>query len=106
VFTSIGVTVMTTAPQAPRMNAIAERFIRTVRAECTDRMLTAGERHLRRLLHQYVTHYNTGRSHQGDRLGLRAPGDNANVIPLPARHDRIRRRPVLGGLINEYHRAA
>jgi putative transposase len=88
------------------MNAVAERFIRTVRVECTDRMLTAGEGHLRRTLDQYFTHYHTGRSHQGDRTALRAPGDNANVIPLPARHDRIRRRPVLGGLINEYHEAA
>jgi transposase InsO family protein len=93
VFTSIGMSVMMTAPQAPRMNAVAERFIRTVRAECTDRMLTAGEAHLRRTLAQYVAHYNTGRSHQGHHMALRAPGDNPNVISLPARHDRIRRRP-------------
>jgi hypothetical protein len=106
VFTSIGVTVMTTAPQVPRMNAVAERFIRTVRAECTDRMLAVGEAHLRRVLDQFVMHYNTGRSHQGHDLALRAPGDSPNVIPFPARHDRIRRRPVLGGLINEYHEAA
>lgn len=106
VFSAIGVTAMMTAPQSPRMNAIAERFIRTVRAECTDRMLTVGEAHLRRILDQYVTHYNTGRSHQGHRMDLRAPDDSTNVIPMPARHDRIRRRPVLGGLINEYHYAA
>lgn len=106
VFASIGVTVMMTAPQAPRMNAVAERFVRSVRAECTDRMLTVGERHLRHVLDQFLMHYNTGRSHQGHRMELRAPADNSNVIPLPVRHDRIRRRPVLGGLINEYHEAA
>jgi putative transposase len=105
-FGSIGITVMTTAPQAPRMNAIAERFVRTVRVECTDQMLTLGERHLRAILDQYLTHYNTGRSHQGQHMALRAPNDNPNVITLPARHDRIRRRPVLGGLTNEYHQAA
>jgi putative transposase len=56
VFTSIGVTVRMTAPQSPRMNAIAERFVRTVRAECTDRMLTVGEAHLSRILDRYIAH--------------------------------------------------
>ena len=65
VFASIGIQVALTAPQAPRMNAYAERFISSVRAECTDRLLIAGERHLRTVLGEYVEHYNTGRSHQG-----------------------------------------
>jgi transposase InsO family protein len=104
VFDSIGISVMMTAPLAPRMNAVAERFVRTVRAECTDRMLTVGQRHLRVILDRYVAHCNTGRSHQGHNMDLRAPRDDPNVIPLPARHDRIRRRPILAGLINEYQR--
>jgi putative transposase len=63
VFTSTGVTAIMTAPQAPKMNAIAERFVCSVRRECTDRMLISGERHLRVVLDQYIAHYNAGRSH-------------------------------------------
>ena len=95
-----------TAPQAPRMNAYAERFVRTVRAECTDRVLVMGERHLRAVLSEYVEHYNTGRSHQGHDMSLRAPDDSPHIIPLPAPAHRIRRKPVLGGLINQYQPAA
>lgn len=72
-FTAAGIDVLLTAPQAPRMNAYSERFVRTVRAECTDRMLIIGERHLRAVLSEYVDHYNTGRSHQGHNMSLRAP---------------------------------
>ena len=61
------------APQAPRMNAIAERFVRTARAECTDRMLIAGERHARLIMAEHIKHYNTGRSHQGHGLDLPPP---------------------------------
>jgi hypothetical protein len=71
-FTACGIEVVPTAPQAPRMNAIAERFVRTARAECTDRMLITGERHARLIMAEYIGHYNTGRSHQGHGLGLRA----------------------------------
>lgn len=106
VFASIGIQVTLTAPQAPRMNAYAERFIHSVRAECTDRLLIAGERHLRTVLGEYVEHYNSGRSHQGHNMSLRAPDDDANVIPFPTPSDQIRRRTILGGLIHEYKPAA
>jgi hypothetical protein len=53
-FTAIGVTAVKTAPQTPRMNAIAKRFVRTFRNECTDRMLIVGERHLRVVLDQHI----------------------------------------------------
>jgi hypothetical protein len=106
VFGSIGINVLPTAPQAPRMNAYAERFVRTARTECTDRMLIIGERHLHAVLSEYMAHYNTGRSHQGHGMGLRAPGDDADVVPLPVRADRIQLRPRLAGLINEYQQSA
>jgi putative transposase len=106
VFTASAIQVMLTAPQAPRMNAIAERFVRTARAECTDRILIAGERHARAVLAEYVKHYNTGRSHQGHGLDLRAPDDEPNVTPFPAPPYQIRRQQLLGGLVNEYQAAA
>jgi putative transposase len=95
VFDAIGIDVITTPPQAPRMNAYAERFVRTVRTECTDRMLIAGPRHLRRVLSQYIEHYNNGRSHQDRGMGLRAPNDwSCHINSHPLVFSR-RGRPVL-----------
>lgn len=88
------------------MNAIAERFARTARAGCTDRMLIAGERHARVVLAEFIKHYNTGRSHQGNGPDLRAPDDAPDIIPFPAPPHQARRRQLLGGLINEYQPAA
>jgi putative transposase len=88
-------------PRSPRANAYAERWVRTVRSECTDRMLIFGERHLRTVLTEYAAHYNRHRPHRS--LDLRAPADGADLIRLPL--GRIERRQVLGGLINEYERA-
>ena len=106
IFTACGIEVVSTAPQAPRMNAIGERFVRTARAECTDRMLIVGERHARVVMAEYVKHYNTGRSHQGHGLGLRAPDDPPTALLFPAPPHEIRRRQLLGGLINEYQPVA
>ena len=86
------------------MNAFAERWVRTLSAECTDRMLLIDDRHLRVVLEHYAEHYNAGRSHQGHGLNLRAPLDDPNVIPFPAQ--RITRTKILGGLINESDAAA
>jgi hypothetical protein len=67
-------------------------------------MLIAGERHLRVVLKEYATHYNSGRAHRS--LDLRAPEDDPHVIPFPVPFDRIRRREILGGLISQYEPAA
>ncbi|WP_241787780.1 transposase [Streptomyces sp. PRh5] len=96
---AIGTAIIPTPPQSPRSNAFAERWIRTARAECTDCLLTTGERHLRIVLTQYAEHWNAGRAHRS--LDLRAPDDHPNVIPLPAAV--VRRQQLLGGLLNEYH---
>lgn len=72
-----------------------------MRAECTDRLLITGERHLRAVLAEYTERYNTGRTHRS--LELRAPDDEPNIIPLPTA--AIRRCRVLGGLLDEYHGA-
>ena len=102
VFAAEGIKVLRSAPQCPRMNAYAERVVRTIRAGCTDRMLIMGQRHLQRVLADYIEHYNTARAHRA--LNLCAPADDPSVIPLPAH--RIRHTPVLGGLINEYEAVA
>ena len=88
-------------PRCPRANCFAERFVLTARTELTDRILIFGERHLRTVLAQYGAHYNGRRPHRALRLRHHAP-----IIPPDLDHQRIRRRPVLGGLINEYERAA
>jgi transposase InsO family protein len=89
-------------PRSPRANAYAERFVLTVRTELTDRMLIFGEQHLRAVLAEYETHYNGRRPHRSRRL--RPPRPDHPVADLSK--DRIKRRTVLGGLINEYERAA
>ncbi|MEU1393898.1 MULTISPECIES: integrase core domain-containing protein [unclassified Nonomuraea] len=103
VFTGDDIQVLKIPPRAPRANAFAERWVRTVRTECTDRLLIFGERHLRAVLDECADHYNHHRPHRS--LGLRArTDDDSDVIPLPT--GQIKRRQVLGGLINEYQRAS
>jgi len=89
-------------PRCPRANCFAERFVFTVQTEVTDRMLIFGERHLRHVLAGYADHYNGRRPHRA--LMLRPPRPTSPV-PEPV-HVPIRRRPILGGLVNEYEAAA
>ncbi|GII22773.1 integrase core domain-containing protein [Planosporangium mesophilum] len=89
-------------PRSPRANAYAERFVLTARTEVTDRMLILGKRHLRRTLGEYARHYNGHGPHRA--LQLQPPRSARPVIDPT--HERIRRRPVLGGKITEYERAA
>lgn len=74
-----------------------------MRAELTDRMVILGPRHLRRVLTAYVRHNNNARPHRA--LGLQPPRPPAAVIDL-AEQRRMRRKPILAGLVNEYERAA
>ncbi|WP_007507654.1 integrase core domain-containing protein [Pseudofrankia saprophytica] len=102
VFAAEGIQIMRTPPRTPRANCHAERFIRTVRQECTDKILLYGERHATTVLDEYTRHYNDHRPHQG--RDQRPPNhDPATVTPF---NGPIHRRKVLGGVISEYHRAA
>jgi putative transposase len=102
VFTAEGIDVIKSPPQAPRANSFAERWVGTVRRECTGRMLIVGERHLATVLTEYTSHYNDHRPHRS--LDQRPPKRRTKVVDLTAA--RIHRRPILGGLINEYSQAA
>jgi transposase InsO family protein len=97
-----GIEVVKIPPRCPQANCFAERLVLTVRAEVTDRMLIFGERHLQSVLAQYSRRYDQKRPHRA--LHLRSPCLHAPA-PQPV-YGRIRRRPVLGGLINEYEPAA
>jgi putative transposase len=101
IFASEGIKVLKTPPQAPRANAFAERWIGTLRRECLDRTLIFGERHLLDVLREYTTHYNMHRPHRS--LGQRPPERGTT---LHVAQGAIKRKEVLGGLINEYQRVA
>ena len=99
-----GVRVIRTPVRAPRANAFAERFVRTVRRECLDHLLIYGPRHLERVLQAYVAHYVAERPHRGLNLAVPA-GIRPPQVPGTSR-TTVERRDVLGGLIHEYRRAA
>jgi putative transposase len=107
VFQAAGTRILRTAVQAPRMNATCERLVGTLRRELLDRMLILGEGHLRAVLAEYQVPYNTARPHQG--IAQRVPDgkhDDGRLTVADLDRRRILRKPVLGGLINEYAHAA
>jgi putative transposase len=102
VLIAAGIEVIRAPPQAPRANAFAERWVGTVRRECTDRMLIVGERHLAASLASYTAHYNEHRPHRS--LSQRPPAPRPQVASVTA--TSVQRRSILRGLVNEYLQAA
>ena len=95
-----GIRVVLTPERAPNANAHAERFVRSIKEECLDRMIPLGERHFRRAIMEFVEHYHLERNHQGL--------DNPLITATPVADTagRVRRRSRPGGLLNYYERAA
>ena len=104
VFASEDLPVVKTPPRTPNANAVAERVVRSLRAECLDQVLIVNQAHLRSVLAEYAVYYNHPRPHQG--RGQAPPVPLAAAPALPVRPARIQRRPVLGGLLNDYDIAA
>ena len=106
VFQAGGIRILASPPQAPRANAICERMIGTLHRELFDRPLIVNERHLRRVLTDYLRHYNAARPHRSPWAARPGPSRHPAAGDQPRRAHRIRRRQVLGGLTHEYQIAA
>jgi putative transposase len=105
VFSSEGVRVIRTPVRAPKANAVAERFVGTIRRECLDWILIANRKHLQHVLREFVEHYNRHRPHRA--LGLAPPDPRRPARPVSVTSAAtIRRHDRLGGLIHEYAIAA
>jgi putative transposase len=98
---SVGVQSVKLPPQSPNLNAHAERFVRSIKESCLNRIIFFGETSLRRAVHQFVAHYHHERNHQGL--------SNCLILPEPSHLENvgaIRRRQRLGGMLNYYYRSA
>lgn len=105
VFASEGIQIIKTPVRAPKANATAERFIRTVRAECLDWLLIVNRSHLERVLRVFAGHYNSHRPHRA--LNLKPPDPAARKLQvMHSPTNLVERRDRLGGLIHEYRLAA
>jgi len=99
-----GITILRTPYQAPRANAVCERFLGSVRRECLDHLLILGEAHLRRALRTYIAYFNGARPHQG--IEQQVPGGVSLAHGVPGSSGPIVATPVLGGLHHTYQRVA
>ena len=95
-----GVRMVRTPPSAPNCNAYAERFVRSVKEECLNRIVPLGERHLRRTLQEFATHYHRERNHQGRGNELIEGRPEQRAIGV------VRRRQRVGGILSYYYRSA
>jgi putative transposase len=102
VLANSGIEIVKSPPQAPRANSFAERWVASARRECTDQLLITGRRHLTAVLDGYVEHYNRHRHQSLDQQ----PPQPRGPQPQPPTGSTVRRRQILGALINEYDRAA
>ena len=100
VFRSTGIKIIPTPIRAPNANAYAERWVRTVREECLDRLIILNERHLHRVLKEYIAYYNTRRPHQA------LQQDSPLGLKPCTTEGSIHYRKVLGGIIRDYYREA
>jgi putative transposase len=105
VWRSTGVEIIRIPVQAPNANAVAERWVGTVRRECLDQLLIVGRQQLVRVLRRYVEHYNQRRPHRSLAYATPVPSERAEARSAP-NFGRLRRHNVLGGLIHEYEYAA
>jgi putative transposase len=106
VFRSEGIEIIRAPVRAPKANAIAERFVRTVRSECLDWLLVVNRQHLERALRVFVDHYNRHRPHRAFNLTPPNPKQPMLRVATASRPDHVERRDRLGGLIHEYRIAA
>ena len=98
---AVGIQPVKLPAKSPNLNAFAERFVRSIKSECLDRLILFGERSLRHVVSEYLSHYLAERDHQG----------TGNVIPFPddrlgAAGQTVEKAERLGGLLSYYHRQA
>ena len=103
ILASIGVNAIKLPPQSPNLNAYAERFVRSIKESCLERLILFGEASLRRAIQNFIPHYHEERNHQGKGNQLLFP---RGVIPVSPHHGIVQCQQRIGGLLKYYHREA
>jgi len=101
IITRAGTDVVRLPPRSPNLNAFAERFVRSIKEECLNRMIFVGRASLQHAVTHYLTHYHSERNHQGRGNRFQIPSRLMNNPGLP-----VKRRERLGGMLSYYHREA